>query len=454
MTNDTTTTAPSAARHSATPTVTPKVQFPTLRTIELRTSDIEMRKIVNEETKKVSYTATVEGKTYNAGQRFKSSIMGILGMGISVLDYWDFDEAVSRFHERKPKKAKTIKLTIDETNRTALAAISPGRFLPDMESTLQLIKDLDGRVTYENGELLALCKPAMETNFKIMQDAFQIRNSFRIPLDGYGAPLHYVGMLREVCSNGMVAWGKIWSTICTFGKKTDPAWAMERFLKSISNVEAETRLRERLEVATDTLASLEDISKLMKRLDKSSAFDGGKFLDMVLDADLSVTQADMNQFTPRDRGRIASQVTVYDLINMATEAFTHHGVAPAAGFLGSIMTGTFDLEGVADDTAVKRITAAKDRNPAFWLNDCLAPTGRAMGVIPDLSEIAMRTFTRLNRGTAGIVSASQLDAIDAERTDADDIEDEFADFNGGEVSVLSVEPASASAAPAVPELAN
>jgi hypothetical protein len=176
------------------------------------------------------------------------------------------------------------------------------------------------------------------------------------PIDGFGHPRIYLSFLRQVCSNGMIGYAKAFRSDISLGK--DIAHCIGRALDGFDNGEGYAALRQRFESAQQSWASVRECAELCKQL--SLMNDGeslkanhwlGDFRRMTGDLNTLYGLANLDAISQKRQRVLPTRCRVYDLLNFASEMATHRA-SPAAsrrlqGFIGSIISDEYDMEGTA-----------------------------------------------------------------------------------------------------------
>ncbi len=198
------------------------------------------------------------------------------------------------------------------------------------------------------------------------------------PVDGFGRPAAYLGLLRQICENGAVAYAPAFRSEISVGKGGDAAqFALGRALEGFNNDEGFAALRQRFEAAARSWASVHEAQRLYKLLVRVHAAGGlrggtpvtaagGDGAALVpasspwlagfhrLTGDLSGIYglANLDALSAKRQRTLPAACRVYDLLNYTTELATHHATAEGAyrlhAFVGQLVSGEYDLEGTAD----------------------------------------------------------------------------------------------------------
>ena len=323
---------------------------------------------VDEKTGKRSIRSVeLDGRRVETSDRFWNSLFSKYGFGKNVFNYFDPAEVVERISDRR--EDDRVRFCLFENPGAAmptlLAVSNPAKPVLDYDRVNELLEGyepLDG-VNYSGGLVRASFTPRGEAPFEVGGDAFNARFDTIIPIDGYGAPEVVLGCLRLVCTNGMVAFGKVFSNKIPGGSDEDGG--INRLVQTIEgygNDEGYDALRRRLTGATEAYASVSECANMSKAVMRALG-SGGR--------EKAETKELMERFdrmagnpmmmyglvstTSVGRKRLAtlpSRATVYDLINFGTEVATHHvpnetQARRIQGVVGSMISGEYDLEGSA-----------------------------------------------------------------------------------------------------------
>jgi len=330
------------------------------------------------------FTVGIDGQGVSYTDRFGTSLLGLLGQGKSVFDLFNPEEVLERAIDRDKLKEVTITTATDRQTGfiSALAASKVDKQRVAVQDIGNIIDasfdNSDGPgdrtvtgVDYTDGIITLRHQPTIEMpNFDIAGDVISPQFFTEIPIDGYGNPNAYVGILREVCANGMIAMAKAFRhniQLGNGGKKDDagPGTILTRFFATYNNEDGYSALRERLEAAAVSPASLDEFYKLFQILNAAAHPAEGDTRTFI-DDEVNVTSTfndiggdtlreygltSLNALSQKVRSRVpVEQCTIYDLTNVATEVASHHCDPATArklhGFVGTMISDTYDLEGL------------------------------------------------------------------------------------------------------------
>lgn len=338
---------------------------------------IQAQSKVDAKTKKRSITGvTVADRPVDATPRFWNSLYSRFGFGNNVFNYFSPEEVFDRIAEKRPdENVRFCLYTAPGAARPTLLATSNPRKpvleyarIRDVLSEYDPLDKTDGDdgIKYANGIMRASFTPRGEAPFEVGGDAFEARFDTMIPIDGYGSPEVALGCLRLVCTNGMVAVSKVFSSKIPGGNDEDGG--INRIVQTIEgygNDEGFDALRRRMETATESYASVSELQTMCKAVTQAlgarKSMQGSEARELLDRMDRLAGNPMMaygllsnNAVSQRKLQTLPTRATVYDLMNFGTEVATHHvqgetGARSIYGAVGSMLGREYDLEGSAKD---------------------------------------------------------------------------------------------------------
>ena len=144
------------------------------------------------------------GKEYDASKRFMSSLASQLKFSTNIFNYFTPVEVFERIYDVNP--SVKFKVTFDEKENRALGVVSEKKPLLSVEDACDVIfsdkRLLD--IDYKEGVISSTFD--LGKTFNIDNDSTYIqRIKLNLPVDGITTPNIYLSTLRQVCTNGMVA---------------------------------------------------------------------------------------------------------------------------------------------------------------------------------------------------------------------------------------------------------
>jgi hypothetical protein len=300
----------------------------------------------------------VDGQPARPTQRFWKSFFQRFGVADNVFRYFSPAEVFERISMRA--KDDTLRYCVERDERgeaSLLAVSSPKRPVIDYGDVMNLVRRYEGReVAYEHGMVRSTHVPrGGERPFAIGADDFQHRFVMETPIDGFSQPRIYLSFLRTICSNGAIGYTRAFRSDVSLGK--DIGHCISRALESYDNGDGYAALRQRFESAQASWASMHECIKLYRSLQKTRA-QGSVKADVIskfhrLTGNLTDLYglANLDALSQKRQRILPAKCRVYDLINFASEAATHH--ADAAGnrvlqaFIGTLISDEYDMEGTA-----------------------------------------------------------------------------------------------------------
>lgn len=233
--------------------------------------------------------------------------------------------------------------------------------------------------SYANGVIRSRHIPRNNPAFEINGDLFENRFYIDTPIDGVGKPMAYVGLLREVCVNGVIGYSPAFRSEITVGKKNDSTeFALERMMDTFNNPDGFTGIREMFELAAVSWASVNEavrlnnvilkvhqLSNLKKEAGKliigSSTSDNAietgatpimaKFMELTGNMNKIYNTSNIDTIPLKKQRLLPAGCKVYDILNFASEVATRYTL-PAGGriiqaYIGKLISQEYDLAGTA-----------------------------------------------------------------------------------------------------------
>jgi hypothetical protein len=291
--------------------------------------------------------------------RFWKSFFACFAISDKVFRYFGYDEVFrrvaalrndSRFRyciEREPSGGAKL-----------LGATNPARGVISFAELWALIHRYGGQdAVYDNGVVSSIHTPRSgEGSCQIGRDDFQHRFVLETPVDGVGLPKIHLALLRLICANGMVGYSKAFRSEIRAG--CDVAHCIKRALESYDNDGGYAALRQRVESAQGSWASIREIQDLYRtlvRLQNARQFTRQSVLADYYRATGRVEElyglANLDVLSAKRQRVLPAECRVYDLMLFATELATHHtrtaGARILQAYIGSLISDEYDMEGTA-----------------------------------------------------------------------------------------------------------
>jgi hypothetical protein len=371
-------------------------------------STTPLRAIKIEETGKngVVTAISIDSRKFHPTSRFWTSLCSTYsthGLSTKVFKLFTHQEVLQRLTDVLGGDDNArIRYTYEDkgdTPGTILAVTLPSKPVITYEQigdTLQRYNTI--KTEYGSGIVRSTHTPNHMQDFKIGGDGFAHQYVLETPIDGFGNPLIYLSLLRQVCTNGMIGYSRAFRSEISMGRgdtqNANLMFSMERALDSFSNEEGYSALRNRFESATQSWASIGECNRVYKVLDamaKSGLFlqqptDGAKLVDNMArrrEAVLSQLHRGMDEIeaekspsvvkvmrayasltgdlcdiyglthldalSRKKMCQLPARCSMYDLLNFTTEVATHHCNEKNGRLLqaevGNFVSSEFDLEG-------------------------------------------------------------------------------------------------------------
>jgi hypothetical protein len=336
----------------------------------------------------------VGGEPLVPTERFWNSLYARFGFSGSVFKYFRHQEVLERIAQTETDRLRLC-VERDQAGGTSrlLAVSSPGKPIIRYDVLMDTLTRYGGQgVRYADGIVESTHVPrAGSGSFQIAGDEFSNRFVLAAPIDGYGLPNVYLSLLRHICTNGAVGYAKAFRSSLAIGRGNDDVnYSIVRALEGFNNDEGFAALRQRFEAAARSWASVYEAQGLYKQLVRllahrhagrdGAALVGSGSIARLLQAPDSPEQrpteatsldeigsplitafhrmtgdvsrlyglANLDALSVKRQRTLPTRATVYDLLNFASEVATHqadeYGARSSQAWLGSLISGEFDLE--------------------------------------------------------------------------------------------------------------
>lgn len=354
---------------------------------------------MNPKTGKEEVTGViVKGEEYRPSTRFWTSLFARFGFNGAFFKYYSHEEVFTRIAERESRDNMRICIERNGTtgNNTLLAVSNPVKPIVDHTDLMEKLDLFSGEnIKYADGVVESWHTPRARNTLKIGDDSIEHRFVVACPIDGYGLPNVYLALLRQICSNGVIALSKAFKSQVALGKGNDDVgFALTRILDQFGNDEGYAALRQRLEASGKSWASVHEsmalydllvklhhksgvklggdgdslsVSPMMRRL-LATNLDGRPmgedevlsgspviqaFHNMTGDVSRIYGLANLDAISAKRQRALPVNCTVYDMLNLATEVATHHVGTVDAGrqiqaWVGTMLSGEYDMEGTKE----------------------------------------------------------------------------------------------------------
>lgn len=351
----------------------------------------------------------IDGQSVEPTKRFWTSLIcafSSYGLTQKLWKLFSHEEVLQRVHERVGEADSRLRWAIETTPtgaRKLLGLSRPNKALMQYQPTYELMNryavavgensgQLSGRqnaVSYNEGIIVAEHQPQFVENFRVGADTFAPRYVTETPVDGFGEPITYLSLMRQICTNGAIGYAAAFRSRVNLGKdNTDSIATMARMLDAFNNEEGYSALRQRFESSTGSWASIRECEKAYLAIAsvadagglRESTYSGtvssmatqrqiarrvgapADVRDRINRAYLQLTGDIMDRYrittvdtlSEKKQAQLPARCTVYDLLNFVTEIATHWvnsgdaGVAPARklqAYVGELISNEYDLEG-------------------------------------------------------------------------------------------------------------
>lgn len=364
----------------------------------VRIPDVIVESEKNKQGRNVVKKVTVEGREVQVTDRFWVSLYARFGIGSNTFKYFSYDEVFERIAREESNDRLRICVQEEDGNGplaqpVLLGATPTTRPIIDYTMLTDMLNRYGAEtINYNNGIVTSVHSPRVGGGTcNILGEAYSPNFSLCTPIDGYGQPNIYLGMIRHACDNQIMALGKVFRSQLSVGSGNDDVLpSITRALDGFSNDEGYAALRQRIEAAGKSWASVYESGVLYKMLIKlhankhivseSISYQKTPLISEMMMRDESVLGRDnVEALGSTIRSRIISafhrmtgdvtilyglanvdalstkrqrllpcRCTATDLINFATEVSTHYadntGANALSAWVGDFLTADYDLE--------------------------------------------------------------------------------------------------------------
>jgi hypothetical protein len=355
------------------------------KNVNLNDVKIELKEATKNQKRSVD-KLSIEGESVIYTDRFSTSLASLYGFSGNMYKFFEPSEIIDRIIARGYGDVLRVALQENKDgSNTALGVVRPSKsFIRADDLMMELLdQGVDpSLISYHDGIVRTMHKPSRlgDSPFSVMGDKMVNRFVVDTPIDGFGLPSAYLSILRQVCSNGMIGYSKAFKSTIQLGNNpevrdgqivSDALPTFRRFLESYNNEEGFSAIRQRLEAAGTSPASLDEFHSLYRTLtghDMASLHKGAVNDVGMYNSDLTTKLREMagdildiyglvslDGLSPKQRRKIPVQCTVLDLVNFASEMSTHRANTAQSrkisAWVGGALsdTGGYDLEGTLQD---------------------------------------------------------------------------------------------------------
>ena len=360
----------------------------TIPDIDYRTTaidEIKCQTFTNEKGKREIDCIIVDGKEVTPTQRFWDSLCSKYGFGTTIFNYFSYDEVFDRIASVRADDEITVAIQDtpareDEKFEPKLLAVSSvDKPMMTRDMIVDLADEIGARsIKYRDGFITTEHEPASSIQMLVGgHDSHEPMLTLDTPIDGYGKPNIYLSLIREVCSNGLIGMARAFRSGIILGTNESAVNVVERTINSFNNEDGFMAMRDRLDSAMGSWASIFELTKLSRLIqglkpesfkpDFKSTVVGAQKDPSVLRGNLledlycksgDVREiygvANQDSISEKRMKQLPTQCTVYDLLCFASEIATHQLQPGAAmkfqSYFGTMVSNDiYDLEGSCDD---------------------------------------------------------------------------------------------------------
>lgn len=287
-------------------------------------------------------------------KRFMKTMMSIFGFAESLFQYFSPEELFARIIDRR--KETSLRLCIDRKLMQINGVTEPQEETLPMSNVCHIVRE-DPRLTsisYDPENALMESTLELDEEWKIPRDSdYRHQLHFSYSVDQCRTPTIALGLVRMVCTNGMIARRKCFETDLVIEK--NHGRHLQQLLGSFNNRNGFDALRERMMIAQNTKASINELLGVINTL-KSHIRESVPFVERLHEIaghpEDQYGQARLEEIRARHRRELPVHASVMDLVNVLTEAATH--IIPnkrlaLCAYATNMLAGEFDLEELAEN---------------------------------------------------------------------------------------------------------
>jgi hypothetical protein len=342
--------------------------------------DFQVRTTKDRTGETLVHQVLLDGRALRPCKRFWTSLHVRFGFTHNIFRYFNHEEVFQRISAVSPddRVRWCVEQGPDRAERL-LAVTNPGSALIPHDDLMALLTRYEADdIAYGDGVVRSQHAPRLGGTFAIAGENFRNKFILETPIDGFGRPSVYLSLLRMVCTNGAVGYSRAFRSEVNLGKSAAATeYALVRVLDSFNNEEGYAALRQRFESAARSWASVNEVNGLYRtlaRLLHNGDVRGAGRLPILggdgaaepvprlallreltrLTGDLPEVYglANLDALSVKRQRTLPAACKVYDLLNFASEAATHHatplGNRMLQAYIGQLISTDYDLEGTAD----------------------------------------------------------------------------------------------------------
>ena len=235
-------------------------------------SDLQVETTEDQKTGKQKVKSVlVHDEPLQATDRFWVSLFARYGFNRAFFRYFDHAEVFDRISNKESQDRMRVCIERDDKTGNKLLGVSnPTKPIVPHNELIELLNRYEGEgISYANGIVESTHRPRVGNNFDVAGDMFSHRFVMSTPIDGYGQPNLYLSLLRLICTNGMIGYSRAFRSTLALGKGNDDvSHNITRALDGFNNDEGFAVMRQRMEAATTSWASVYETTSLYKLLTK------------------------------------------------------------------------------------------------------------------------------------------------------------------------------------------
>lgn len=300
---------------------------------------------------------------YKVGDRFILSLCSKFGIGTSIFYLFNPAEVFERVQQVHPRGRVRIVTENSAVGLKCLAATAPTKSFVDFDTLVGILTKSSrvGKiklVRYNEGSVTTV-HVMDEAPWEISGDLFYQAFTLDTPIDGYGLPSIYLSLIRASNETLLTAESKTFRSEVQLGKAGDaPEIPLTRALDTFNNEEGFQALRQRLDSAKKSFASLHEVdtlAKIFRRVLNQSNTEQyqevmAAYTNMTGDVSKKYGIATEDSLSAKKARLLPLDCSVLDLVFFSMVVTTHkqfliQNNKPITQWMGQLLDNEYDLEG-------------------------------------------------------------------------------------------------------------
>lgn len=300
------------------------------------------------------------GNKFNVSDRFLYSLSSRFGFSSSIFNIFTPTEVFERLQMVSPR----VDMRVVTFGGKCLAVSNPSKSYVDYDILASMLRSRAHKIQefqFHDGIVRTIHR--MDETWDVNGDTFTQMFTLHTPIDGYGLPSIDLALQREASGAYLVASNKVFRSEIQLGDhNAKPEIPLGRAIDTFNNEEGFQSIRQRLESAQRSWASLNEVNTLYKTFNRAADQSSGWWLKvhenlvkMSGRIDQTFGIATMESISTKKARLLPVQCTIADLINFAMEVASSRRFdvisKPIYAWVGNVLSNEYDLESTKEDVS-------------------------------------------------------------------------------------------------------